>query len=300
MIKKLSLVLLIAALMLTVTGCSATDYKTATELMDNGNPAAASEMFKALGNYKDSASLATACDYTVAKSAYDAGDFEQAAALFTVLGSYEDSEAMASQASDKALAKKLVGNWVSAEADVTDLIIDSTYNVIRGDEDAETFLNSIDFDKLTLRFNLTFTEKGTFVIEPDESSAAAMADDLYQSFSDGVYTFMESAFTQAAEENGMTLDDLMRGYGCSTFEELFVIAVGDSFDNFVSSILPKDQLMAVTDEGTINGVYTVTNGRVEFSYGKGEVSYAEYDMTTDTFILTDGDISVTSLIFSRA
>ena len=40
-IKKLALVLLIAALMLIVAGCSATDYKTATNLMNGGDVAAA-------------------------------------------------------------------------------------------------------------------------------------------------------------------------------------------------------------------------------------------------------------------
>lgn len=91
MLKKLSLVLLIAALMLTVTGCSASDYKTAMQLMESRDEAAASEMFKALGDYKDSADLAMECDYTVAKDTYDAGQYEKAAELFTALGNYEDS-----------------------------------------------------------------------------------------------------------------------------------------------------------------------------------------------------------------
>lgn len=45
-IKKLALVLLIAALLLTMTACSAADYKTAKQLMESGDAAAAAEMFK--------------------------------------------------------------------------------------------------------------------------------------------------------------------------------------------------------------------------------------------------------------
>ena len=59
-IKKLALILLIAALMLTVTGCGANDYQTAVQLMGSGDAAAASAAFKALGDYKDSAALASA------------------------------------------------------------------------------------------------------------------------------------------------------------------------------------------------------------------------------------------------
>ena len=49
-IKKLALILLIAALMLTVTGCGANDYQTAVQLMGSGDAAAASAAFKALGD----------------------------------------------------------------------------------------------------------------------------------------------------------------------------------------------------------------------------------------------------------
>ena len=84
-IKKLALILLTAALMLTVTGCGANDYQTAVQLMGSGDAAAASAAFKALGDYKDSAALASACDYSIATDAYLAEDYEQARALFAAL-----------------------------------------------------------------------------------------------------------------------------------------------------------------------------------------------------------------------
>ena len=204
-IKNLALVLLIAALMLTVTGCSASDYKTATQLMKSGDAAAASEMFKALGDYKDSAALAVACDYTVAKDTYDAGEYEKAAELFTALGDYEDSAALASQAADKAIAQKLVGEWFSAEDDVTDLILDEIIYSVSGDADAEELFANMDFGKLTLRYRISFTEKGTFSLETDEEAASALVNKILNSFSDGVYAYMIDVFTQAAEENGTTL-----------------------------------------------------------------------------------------------
>ena len=93
-IKKLALILLIAALMLTVTGCGANDYQTAVQLMGSGDAAAASAAFKALGDYKDSAALASACDYSIAADACLAEDYEQARALFAALGDYKESASL--------------------------------------------------------------------------------------------------------------------------------------------------------------------------------------------------------------
>ena len=299
-IKSLALVLLIAALMLTVTGCSASDYKTATQLMKSGDAAAASEMFKALGDYKDSAALAVACDYTVAKNTYDAGEYEKAAELFTALGDYEDSAALASQAADKAIAQKLVGEWFSAEDDVTDLILDEIIYSVSGDADAEELFANMDFGKLTLRYRISFTEKGTFSLETDEEAASALVNKILNSFSDGVYAYMIDVFTQAAEENGTTLESLMSDYGCDNFDDFFVVAAGESFTDFIASFLSEDDLMAMSAQSAVNGVFTVENGTVELSYGKGGASYIEYDAETDTFLLTGGDLATTNLAFSRA
>ncbi len=299
-IKNLALVLLIAALMLTVTGCSASDYKTATQLMKSGDAAAASEMFKALGDYKDSAALAVACDYAVAKNTYDAGEYEKAAELFTALGDYEDSAALASQAADKAIAQKLVGEWFSAEDDVTDLILDEIIYSVSGDADAEELFANMDFGKLTLRYRISFTEKGTFSLETDEEAASALVNKILNSFSDGVYAYMIDVFTQAAEENGTTLESLMSDYGCDNFDDFFVVAAGESFTDFIASFLSEDDLMAMSAQSAVNGVFTVENGTVELSYGKGGASYIEYDAETDTFLLTGGDLATTNLAFSRA
>lgn len=298
-IKNLALVLLIAALMLTVTGCSASDYKTATQLMKSGDAAAASEMFKALGDYKDSAALAVSCDYTVAKNTYDAGEYEKAAELFTALGDYEDSAALASQAADKAIAQKLVGEWFSAEDDVTDLILDEIIYSVSGDADAEELFANMDFGKLTLRYRISFTEKGTFSLETDEEAASALVNKILNSFSDGVYAYMIDVFTQAAEENGTTLESLMSDYGCDNFDDFFVVAAGESFTDFIASFLSEDDLMAMSAQSAVNGVFTVENGTVELSYGKGGASYIEYDAETDTFLLTGGDLATTNLAFSR-
>ena len=57
-LKKTLSVLLIAAFMLSAAGCSMIDYKKAEKLKNDGDYAAAQEMYIALGDYKDSAELA--------------------------------------------------------------------------------------------------------------------------------------------------------------------------------------------------------------------------------------------------
>ena len=158
----------------------------------------------------------------------------------------------------------------------------------------------MDFGKLTLRYRISFTEKGTFSLETDEEAASALVNKILNSFSDGVYAYMIDVFTQAAEENGTTLESLMSDYGCDNFDDFFVVAAGESFTDFIASFLSEDDLMAMSAQSAVNGVFTVENGTVELSYGKGGASYIEYDAETDTFLLTGGDLATTNLAFSRA
>ena len=209
-IKKLALILLTAALMLTVTGCGANDYQTAVQLMGSGDAAAASAAFKALGDYKDSAALAsacdysiatdaylaedyeqaralfaalgdykesaslvTACDYAIAQNTYDAGEYAHAAELFTALGDYKNSAALAAQAGDRVFAEKLLGSWVSNEMDVSSIFIDSLYDAIDDDESSKALLDCMELGALPLKYTIEFTGEGTFLLAADSESAAA-------------------------------------------------------------------------------------------------------------------------------
>ncbi len=50
-IKKVLAAVLMIAVMFSITGCNSSDYKKAAQMMADGDYAAASEMFKALGDY---------------------------------------------------------------------------------------------------------------------------------------------------------------------------------------------------------------------------------------------------------
>ncbi len=334
--QKLALMLLLAALLLTMTGCSATDYKTAKQLMESGDAAAAAEMFKTLGDYKDSASLATACDYTVAKSTYGAGEYEQARALFAALGDYEDSAelvtacdyalarnaydtgeyekaaelfaalgdyqdsaAMAVQSGDRALAEKLLGSWVSNELDVTAIFTQALYTAIDDEESSKALLDCMDLGTLTLKYSLEFTDKGTFVMSAENGSAAALINTFYTAFTDGLVIYLEKEIQQDADTNGYSVEELLQAYGCTTTRELIEAMLEMSLDDFMASILSKESLQELIDNSTFNGVYSVENGEIDLTIGRDQ-SIAVYDESSDTFSLVDEEIAGTAIVFSRA
>ena len=144
-LKKTLSVLLIAAFMLSAAGCSMIDYKKAEKLKNDGDYAAAQEMYIALGDYKDSAELADECGYQLAKAAYDSEDYETAADLFDKLGSYKNSAELKQKCDDQILSAKLVGKWVSGNVDVTELV-QTTFAALSGDADVGAWYNNCNFD----------------------------------------------------------------------------------------------------------------------------------------------------------
>lgn len=125
--KKGILIVLIAALALSVTGCSKEErsqYKDAVKLYEDGKYSSALPMFEALDNYKDSEDYLADCRYSVAMqtvspdsslehgysgnivacTADNASKYTRAVELLELLDGYRDSERML-RAADKELDK---------------------------------------------------------------------------------------------------------------------------------------------------------------------------------------------------
>lgn len=60
--RRILTITLVLALCLCLTGCKSSDYKKAVGLQDSGDYQAAAEMFKALGDYQDSAARLGTCN----------------------------------------------------------------------------------------------------------------------------------------------------------------------------------------------------------------------------------------------
>ncbi len=89
--KKLIAIVICLAVLVSLTACSMTDYKTAAGLAENGDWAGAREIFAALGDYKDAAEKVRECDYEIAGGLLADGACEDARALYESLGDYLDS-----------------------------------------------------------------------------------------------------------------------------------------------------------------------------------------------------------------
>ena len=122
------------SVLLSAAGCSMIDYKKAEKLKNDGDYAAAQEMYIALGDYKDSAELANECGYQLAKAAYDSEDYETAAGLFDKLGSYKNSAELKLDCEDNLLSAKLVGKWVTGNVDIAD-VVQAVFDALSGSMD---------------------------------------------------------------------------------------------------------------------------------------------------------------------
>lgn len=108
--KRIVALLMIAAMLLALTGCKSFDYKKAMELYENEDFQEAEEIFASLGDYEDSQEMVLASRYGYALVLVDDGEFEEAVAIFEDLEEYEDSEEYLENMPCHALARYLKKN----------------------------------------------------------------------------------------------------------------------------------------------------------------------------------------------
>lgn len=177
----------LTAIML-LSGCNSSDYKTASDYLEEGKYAQAREIFVSLGDYKDSAEKVRACDYGIADALLAQGSYEEAIAAFGALNGYSDS-------TEKAFAALVCKERVALfDAAAEDII---TFGAYEQDNDLENGAEPIqwivlerDGDKLFLlslyaldskAYNNTWTD----VTWEDCTMRAWLNEDFYQkAFSD--------------------------------------------------------------------------------------------------------------------
>ena len=292
-LKKTLSVLLIAAFMLSAAGCSMIDYKKAEKLKNDGDYAAAQEMYIALGDYKDSAELADECGYQVAKAAYDSGDYETAAGLFDELGSYKNSAELKQDCDDRMLSAKLVGKWVSGSVDIAD-VVQAVFDALSGNMDVAALAANCNFDNCVLVLKAEFTDSGTFILGYDSS---AFVDPFHAALKDGFQIMMEDTLRQSITDNGLTMEDVEAYYGTSDLDELFAIESGITIGDYFDSLVSRDTLISIYDSMSFTGAYNVENGDITLTLGT-ESETATYDSDSDSFSmsgegLTEGEITFT-------
>lgn len=92
--KKTVSILLIVALLFSLSGCAKNDYDAAIALLDSGNYSDARESFAALGDYKDSKEMIKKCDYQMGMQLFGNQQYDDAIRYFTAAEDYENSKEM--------------------------------------------------------------------------------------------------------------------------------------------------------------------------------------------------------------
>ena len=93
--KRFLALALLVCVCVSMAGCKVLDYKKAADFYEEGQYAQALEIYRALGDYADSAAMANICwqkaDYEAAEGYFAAGAYDQALPLYEGLGMYSDS-----------------------------------------------------------------------------------------------------------------------------------------------------------------------------------------------------------------
>ena len=92
--RSVVMFVLVAVLVLALTGCKSQDYNKALELFESGQYSQAMAVFADLADYENSAEMVRECSYRIAVETMEAGDYETALSLFAEQGEYSDSLAM--------------------------------------------------------------------------------------------------------------------------------------------------------------------------------------------------------------
>ena len=293
-LKKTLSVLLIAAFMLSAAGCSMIDYKKAEKLRNDGDYAAAQEMYIALGDYKDSAELADECGYQIAKAAYDSGDYETASGLFDKLGSYRNSAELKQDCDDHILSAKLVGKWVSGNVDIAETV-QAVFDALSGSMDVAALAANCNFDDCVLVLKAEFTDSGTFILGYDSTS---FVDPFIAALKDGFQTTMEDALRQSIIDSGITMEDAEAYYGTSDIDEIFAAEAGVSIGDYFDTLISRDTLISIYDSMSFTGAYSVDGGNITLTFGT-ETQTVTYDSVSDTVSVSDDELSGDSISFTR-
>ena len=224
---------------------------------------------------------------------------EKLSALPRVSGSGRDPDKVyISQATDKIITAKLVGNWVSDDIDVTDIFV-TAFNSALNPDSADAIMADVDLGTVTMTLTIEVTDKGSFYLKVDGQSLDATVDKVLAAFQVGFTKWVEDVYTELAADNNMTLDELLAYCEVDSLEALFEMDNNVSIEDFLATYFPKDQFIAIIDSVSSNGTYTVEDGVVKLTIAS-ETETVIYDGEADTITMDGEGLSDGDVVFHRA
>ena len=321
-IKRIAAIALAAVLMLSLAGCSASDYKAAGELYQNGDFKAASEKYAALGDYKDSAALAVDSDYMYARELYYAGAYEAAAEAFIALGDYSDSKDMKTEcvynlavetfkaekyadaieiflevedykdsedyitkAREAIIRQSVLGEW-QCEQDLSEEYTEAFSDgfALTNDSDPSEYF---DFSGYSVRFLLTLNEDNTYTLDIDKAAYDESLAKLGEELKKGMAKMIEDMLMEEAEAYGYTMNTLLAELGAGSVEELIDLVFRSEFgldlDGFVETVMAAANAENEYADYPKTGSFTVSGTTVTLT--EDEIT-AEYNAVLELLTAT--------------
>lgn len=236
--KKLILFALIAALTVSLTGCSSKEersqYKEAVALYEEGKYSSALKLFETLEDYKNTEDYLADCRYyeamqtvspdstlekgysgnIAACTADNAAQYSRAVELLELLDGYQDSERML-RAADKELEQYI-------EANQTQNLIASIESKFLG------YLDHCEYDGSN--FYVYFSDSYPITYEvlqrgQAEASVAESWQTVRGMFTEIIFEYLPDCIIHIVDSNGQTLGSYLRGSDNTEVNILFDIAV---------------------------------------------------------------------------
>lgn len=162
---------------------------------------------------------------------------------------------------------------------------------------ADDILDWVDLGTLTMEMTLEFTHKGVFYLKIDGSSLGNTVDVILSVLRSAPPRYFEETTRQAAEADGMTLEQMMAEAGCETLEDLFAFGAGMTFDGFMEESFLREFYLSAFDAVSVSGSFTVADGEIQLTL-VGETDTVDYDADADTVTMDCG--TENELVFHRS
>lgn len=273
-----------AALLLTLAGCASGDYAKAGRLFNAGQYESAAEIYESLRDYKDSPERAKECRYQLALDALAARDYAEAAALLEPLGDFKDSSALLTEARDGCIRAEVRGSFVSRELDMSALACELLGSRLGTDGLGRCF----DLGCFSFRLAMSVDDDGTVRISPEESSLAEALAALEAELRSGMNGYLTDLYSDIAESHGLELDELLELSGRDSVEGMLEYETGMSVDVLIAELLESPEteeliarrcgavgtlksggggLVIVLPDGELRGAYDAESGEIRLQSG---------------------------------
>lgn len=233
-INKLKRCLLFVSALMTITllsGCKSSDYKTASNYLEEGKYAEAREIFVSLGDYKDSSEKITACDYGLADALFAQGSYDEAIAAFDALNGYSDSAEKAFTANVRKEQAAL------SNAAAGDIITFGTYeqdnDLENGTEPIQWIVLERDGNKLFLLSLYALDSKGYNDTWTDVTwETCTMRAWLNGAFYQNAFSDIEQALIPLTELPAEANDKYSTDAGNDTQDKVFLLGMSEARQYF--------------------------------------------------------------------